>query len=305
VVLITGESGTGKELVARIIHRLSGCKGDLVSVNLAGLDDTMFSDTLFGHTRGSFTGAERPRDGLIVKAENGVLFLDEIGDLPESSQIRLLRLIQEREYYPVGSDNLRKCKARIVCASNKDINKLVTDGQFRNDLYHRLNIHHVALPPLRERKEDIPLLLNHFINKTANELGIKPPSYPKELPELLAVYHFPGNVRELQCMVFDAVARSKGGIISLESFRQFIAVGQANTKHILPEEQTIDHQTIKQKLEYVWGHFPTIREADDLLIDTALGVASGNQGIAATMLGLKRPALNMRLKARKKLDKLK
>src|SRR6266702_1325724 len=119
-VLITGESGTGKELVTRAIHRLSGCSGELVSVNLAGLDDAMFSDTLFGHKRGAFTGADQLRDGLIVKAANGVILLDEIGDLGESSQIRLLRLIQEREFYPVGSDTPRKSEARIVCASNKN-----------------------------------------------------------------------------------------------------------------------------------------------------------------------------------------
>jgi DNA-binding NtrC family response regulator len=134
-VLITGESGTGKELVTRAIHRLSGCKGELVSVNLAGLDDTMFSDTLFGHKKGAFTGADQLRDGLIVKAANGVILLDEIGDLGESSQIRLLRLIQEREFYPVGSDTPRKSETRIVCASNKDLKGLVASGRFRNDLY--------------------------------------------------------------------------------------------------------------------------------------------------------------------------
>jgi DNA-binding NtrC family response regulator len=158
---------------------LSGCKGELVSVNLAGLDDAMFSDTLFGHKKGAFTGADQLREGLIVKAANGVILLDEIGDLCESSQIRLLRLIQEREFYPVGSDTPRKSEARIVCASNKNLKELVASGRFRNDLYYRLNVHHVDLPPLRARKEDLQLLLEHFIRQAAATLAISPPSYPK------------------------------------------------------------------------------------------------------------------------------
>ena len=294
-VLITGESGTGKELVARAIHRLSGCRGDLVSVNLAGLDDAMFSDTLFGHRKGAFTGADQAREGLIVRAAGGVIFMDEIGDLGESSQIRLLRLIQEREFYPVGSDVPRKCEARIVCASNKDIKKLVAAGSFRNDLYYRLCVHHVMLPPLRERKEDIPLLVEHFIAQDAEAMGQRPPAYPKELTALLNTYHFPGNIRELQGMVIDAVARRHSGIISLDSFLQVIAPDLSSEASVKPD---LSFESIQKKLEDIWGHFPTLREAEDCLIDTALELAGGNQGIAATMLGLKRQTLNVRLKTR-------
>jgi len=302
LVLISGESGTGKELVAQAIYRLSACKGEMLSVNLAGVDDKLFSDTLFGHTRGAFTGADQMREGLIVKAAQGVIFLDEIGDLCESSQIKLLRLIQEREFYPVGSDTPHKSMARIICASNKDLKNLVATGKFRNDLYFRLITHHVALPPLRERKEDIPLLLEHFIELAALEMGIKAPSYPNELLELLATYNFPGNIRELQAMVFDAVARSKGGKLSQESFRRFIVEEKTSSHTQLPAERVVDNQSLRSKLEWVWGHFPTIREANDFLIDSALDAANGNQGIAATMLGLKRATLSMRLKARKTRD---
>ena len=298
-VLITGESGTGKELISRAIHRLSGCSGELVSVNLAGLDDTMFSDTLFGHKKGAFTGAEQLREGLIVKAANGVILLDEIGDLSESSQIRLLRLIQEREFYPVGSDTPRKCEARIVCASNKDLKELVAAGRFRNDLYYRLNVHHVALPPLRSRKEDIPLLLEHFIRQAALSLGIPLPSYPKELLELLDVYHYPGNVRELQAIVFDAVARSKSGMMSQEPFRHVMATSRPQSA--LHATDAVAPDVRRQMLEEVWGHFPTLEEAENLLTDIALTVAQGNQGTAATMLGLKRQTLNIRLKNKRKL----
>jgi DNA-binding NtrC family response regulator len=299
-VLITGESGTGKELVTRAIHRLSGCKGELVSVNLAGLDDTMFSDTLFGHKKGAFTGADQLRDGLIVKAANGVILLDEIGDLGESSQIRLLRLIQEREFYPVGSDTPRKSEARIVCASHRDLKELVATGRFRNDLYYRLNVHHVELPPLRSRKEDLPMLLEYFIRQAAKTLEISPPSYPKELLDLLAVYHFPGNVRELQGIVFDAVARSKAGKLSQEPFRQVMTTGRTQTPVPTTPGSTPGEDPRQGMLEEIWGHFPTLHEAENYLIDYAMKVAQGNQGTAATMLGLKRQTLNVRLKNRKK-----
>lgn len=294
-VLIIGESGTGKELIAQSIHRLSGCRGELVSVNLAGLDDTMFSDTLFGHRKGAFTNADQARDGLIVRAAGGVIFMDEIGDLGESSQIRLLRLIQEREFYPVGSDVPRKCEARIVCASNKDIKKLVAEGKFRNDLYYRLCVHHIMLPPLRDRKEDIPLLVEHFIAQDAEAMGQRPPSYPKELIALLNTYHFPGNIRELQGMVIDAVARRQSGTISLDSFRQTIAPDHSPETTFKPD---MDHEQVRKKLEEIWGHFPTLREAENFIIDTAMTLSGNNQGIAATMLGLKRQTLNMRLKSR-------
>lgn len=294
-VLITGESGTGKELVTRAIHRLSGCKGELVSVNLAGLDDTMFSDTLFGHKKGAFTGADQLREGLIVKAANGVILLDEIGDLGESSQIRLLRLIQEREFYPVGSDTPRISEARIVCASNKNLKELVAQGRFRNDLYYRLNVHHVELPPLRSRKEDLPLLLEHFIRQAARSLSINPPSYPGELLDLLAVYHFPGNVRELQGIVFDAVARSKAGKLSQEPFRRVMATGRAQAESPAQSGNS-GEDTRLGLLEEIWGHFPTLDEAEDYLIDVAMKIAKGNQGTAATMLGLKRQTFNIRLK---------
>jgi DNA-binding NtrC family response regulator len=301
-VLITGESGTGKELVARAIYRLSGCKGELVSVNLAGLDDTMFSDTLFGHKRGAFTGADQLRDGLIVKAANGVILLDEIGDLGESSQIRLLRLIQEREFYPIGSDTPRNSEARIVCASNKNLKELVASGRFRNDLFYRLNVHHVDLPPLRNRKEDIPLLLEHFIRLAAQSLEISPPSYPKELLNLLELYHFPGNVRELQGIVFDAVARSKSGKLSQEPFRQVMSAGREPVTTVSTSSGTPGQDPRLGMLEEIWGHFPSLDEAEDFLVDVAMSISKGNQGTAATMLGLKRQTFNIRLKKKNSLD---
>lgn len=296
-VLVYGESGTGKELIARAIHRLSGCRGELVSVNLAGLDDNMFSDTLFGHRRGAFTGADSVRDGLIVRAADGMLFLDEIGDLSQSSQLKLLRLIQEKEFYPVGSDIPRSCTARIVCASNRDIKALVAEGRFRNDLYYRLCTHLVALPPLRKRKHDIPLLLAHFIAQAADKLGKRPPSYPRELGDLLATYSFPGNIREFQGLVFDAVARCTTGALSLEPFKSMISGRTSPPGTAASGDTAEDNDDLIERLENVWGHFPTLREAEDTVVLAAMKSARDNQGIAASMLGLKRQTLNMRLKS--------
>ncbi|WP_026842798.1 sigma-54-dependent transcriptional regulator [Citrifermentans bremense] len=295
-ILITGETGVGKELVAQAIHDVSGCKGNFVALNAAGLDDAMFSDALFGHKKGAFTGAESNREGLIARASGGTLFLDEIGDLNQSSQLKLLRLLQEREYYPVGSDMIRKSDAHIVLATNRDLQQRVAEGKFRNDLYYRICGHQIQIPPLRERREDLPLLLTHFVGIMSERLGITPPTFPKELVDLLASYHFPGNVRELQGMVNDAVACTKSRVLSQEPFRRAIALDKSL---LVSQPAAVKGAGSRERVEAVWGHFPTLQEAEEFLIDTALEVANGNQGIAATMLGLKRQTLNMRLKVRR------
>jgi len=296
-IIVTGETGVGKELVAKAIHELSGCPGEFIALNVAGLEDLMFSDVLFGHKKGAFTGADQPRDGLIARAAGGTLFLDEIGDLNEASQRKLLRLLQEREYYPVGSDLLRKSDAHFVLATNRDLQQRIAEGSFRNDLYYRLCGHQVQLPPLRERKDDLPLLLEHFIRQEAESLEIPPPDYPMELISLLESYHFPGNIRELQAMVSDAVPRSKSRMLSLELFRR--AIGADSRAPLPPAAPGTGEASLQYKLEGVWGHFPTLHEAEDLLIDSALEAAKGNQGVAASMLGLKRQTLNLRLRVKK------
>ncbi len=297
-VLITGETGTGKELIARAIHRISGKKGDFVAVNVAGLDDTMFSDTLFGHRKGAFTGAITNREGLIAKARGGTLFLDEIGDLNEASQLKLLRVIQERVYYPIGSDISKTMDARIIVATNQDIQEMVMKGKFRKDLFFRLKAHHVHLPPLRERKDDIPLLLDHFINEAASSLGKKPPKYPEELVILLMNYTFPGNIRELKMVVYDAVARCKSSFLSLEVFKDLIDISNTIDKELKSEIVKFYIQMrFPEKL-------PTIREMEELLVKEALRRAKGNQGIAASMLGITRQALNKRLQKIKIPEKI-
>lgn len=289
-IFISGETGVGKELAARAIHELSGRKGPFVAVNIAGLDDMTFSDSLFGHKRGAFTGADRDREGLLAQAAEGTLFLDEIGDMNGVSQVKLLRLIQEHEYYPLGSDKPRFSSARIVAATNHDIPRLIADGTFRRDLYYRLRGHAVQIPALRERKEDIPLLVEHFLEQGSTSLGKRKPTPPGDLYAYLAAYDFPGNIRELRSMVFDAVARHNGKMLSMDSFLETIGVSQA-TEQSHRAVDLYDFNSCLDSLERV----PTIKEAEEALIAHALKRADGNQGAAAGYLGLSRHALNKRL----------
>jgi two-component system, NtrC family, nitrogen regulation response regulator GlnG len=290
-VLITGETGTGKELIARALHSLSHRPGELVTVNSAGLDDALFTDSLFGHMRGAFTGADRPRDGLVGVAGEGTLFLDEIGDLGITSQVKLLRLLQDGAYYPLGADRPRQCRARIIVATNRDLPRAVADGTFRNDLYYRLRTHQFELPPLRARRDDLPLLLNHFVERAAATLGKTAPSVPAALLTLLRTHAFPGNVRELEAMVFDAVARVEGTVVPLQSFKD--AIGATASPIEMADEGSAPVG------ELFGDRLPTLRQAEEALIAEALARAEGNQGIAAGLLGLSRQALNKRLARRK------
>jgi len=289
-VLITGETGTGKELFSRAIHKVSRRKGSLIALNISGLDDTMFSDSLFGHRKGAYTGADTNRDGLIAQAAGGTLFLDEIGDLSELSQIKLLRLLQEKQYFPLGSDTPKYCEARIIVATNQDLPDLMSKNRFRKDLYFRLKSHQIHIPPLRDRHDDIPALLDHLIHAASASMSRSVTSYPRELLTLLYNYTFPGNVRELKAMVFDAVARHKGGRLSMESFREIIK-HDSSSHHILSSA----HDETQAPISAIFGRFPSLREIEDYLIRESLKLADNNQGIAATMLGITRQALNKRL----------
>lgn len=284
-VLITGESGTGKELIARAVHRLSHPAAPWIAVNVAGLDDNVFSDSLFGHLRGAFTGAERVRPGMVESAAGGTLFLDEIGDLSSASQVKLLRLLQEGEYLPLGADKPRKADTRVVVATNCNLEEEMNSGRFRRDLYFRLAAHRVDLPPLRERRDDLPLLLDHLLQIEAKKLERQPPRYPKELPLLLGTYSFPGNIRELGAMVSDALSTHEGGTLSMRAFKNIIGM------HKL---QPQNDSSIK-KLGF-GDELPTLQEAGELLVKEALHRAGGNQTLAASMLGISRPALSKRLK---------
>lgn len=286
-VVIRGETGTGKELLARSVHMASGRRGAFVAVNVAGLDDQIFADTLFGHLRGAFTGADQRREGLIAKASGGTLFLDEIGDLEPASQIKLLRLLQEGEYFPLGSDSPRRSDVRIVAATHRDLKQLQQAGTFRADLYYRLCTHQVALPSLAERREDIPLLLSHLLKEAAGSMGKEVPTVPPELARYLASYAFPGNIRELRSMAYDAVARHVRGVLSMESFIE--AIGG------VPATTPVEREDSAHILRFPDGRIPTLKEAEEALVAQALTLAGGNQGVAARYLGVTRQAINKRL----------
>ena len=289
-VLITGETGTGKELIAKAIHRASGRKGDLVAVNVAGLDDNMFSDTLFGHVKGAFTGANEARRGLVEKATGGTLMLDEIGDLSVESQVKLLRFLQEGEYFPLGKDEPMQTQVRVVAVTNEDLFALKQEGRFRKDLYFRLQTHRIHIPPLRDRMEDIPLLAEHFLHTAAKALNRKKHPVPSGLPTLLATYSFPGNIRELEAMIFDALSRHKSGILSLDIFRTHLAKelgDRLTTSDSLPRQT--DGIVFPRNL-------PTIKQMTKLLVGEAMNRANGNQSVAGIMLGISQQALSKRLK---------
>ena len=287
-VLISGETGTGKELIARAIHSLSGVGGPFVAINLAGLDAAMFSDTLFGHQRGAYTGADRAREGLIRQASGGTLFLDEIGDLSPGSQVKLLRLLQEGEYLPLGADKVQSSDARIVAATHADLKRCMEVGTFRPDLYYRLCSHRVELPPLRDRPEDLPLLAAHFMEKAAARLGKPLPVAPPELNCYLSAYRFPGNIRELESIMHDAVARSGSRILSLESVVAAIGSDLLVPVSAASAASRCPVCPFGEKL-------PTLKGAEDFLIAEALRLADNNQRLAAAYLGITRQALNKRL----------
>jgi DNA-binding NtrC family response regulator len=290
-VLITGETGTGKELMAKAIHNASGRDKKFVSVNVAGLDDQLFSDTLFGHLKGAFTGAGTIREGLIAKAENGTLFLDEIGDLSKSSQVKLLRLLQEKEYFQIGSDTPRYSNCRILMATHRDLQELVITEKFREDLFYRLYSHHICLPPLRENKDDILILLNHFLSEAAVEMNKKKPPYPPELIKLLENYFFPGNIRELRGMVFEAMIRNTKHILSMNVFKE-----KMNSKHyqlhFSSEQGVLSPETYFEKLPAL----PPKEEIDRILITEAWKRSKGNQSLTADILQLNRSTVAKQLK---------
>jgi len=288
-VLITGETGVGKELVAKAIHTLSNRKGNFVPVNVAGLDDNVFADTLFGHKKGAFTGADQARSGLIEQASGGTLFLDEIGDLSHSSQVKLLRLLQDGEFFPLGSDIVKHSDARIVVATNQNLQTLQESGKFRKDLYYRLYAHHTHIPPLRDRQEDLPILVDHFLEKASKTLSKEKPTPPAELFALLATYSFPGNIREMESMIFDAVSRHKPGQFSLDVFRSYI--GQRNatldTDHTEP---VMVASSLREKVDTI----SQITEKQ-MIID-ALNKTNQNRTKTAEILGISRRTLQNKIK---------
>ena len=291
-VLITGETGVGKELIARAIHRSSGRQGPFVALNVAGLDDMMFADTLFGHKKGAFTGANEPREGLIAKAQGGTLFLDEVGDMGAESQVKLLRLLQEKEYYRLGSDALIKSDARIIAASNCNFEAMMNQGRFRRDLYHRLRSHHIHIPPLRERAEDIPLLIDYFLDKATRQSGRPVPVISRAARNALEAYEYPGNVRELMHLIENAVACNSSAALGIDDF-----IG-VETAADTPKRNLRIFRDKHFRLQMNFDSFPSIDKVEQMIIEEAMRMTSGNKSVAADLLGISRPTLNRKLDSR-------
>jgi DNA-binding NtrC family response regulator len=281
-VLIGGESGVGKDLIARAIHQNSRrASGPFIKINSTAIPDTLFESELFGFERGAFTGALASKPGKFELADKGTLFLDEIGDVPAPIQVKLLRVLQEREFERLGGTKTLKVDVRMIAATNRDLRAALEEGTFREDLYYRLNVVPIDIPPLREHKEDIPDLVNHFLARFAadNEKDIE--GITPAAQGALMEYHWPGNIRQLENMVERAVALSAGrtidaGDIHLDSVPGKGAAASAASDHFLPEGMTLEQ----------W---------EDNMIREALRRAAGNKSQAARLLGLSRNALRYRL----------
>ena len=274
-VLITGETGTGKEMVARLIHHRSAQRDmPLIKVNCAAIPETLLESELFGHVRGAFTGATTTKRGKFALADGGSIFLDEIGTMAPAIQAKLLRVVQEREFEPLGAERTQKVDVRVIAATNRDLRQMVSDGKFQEDLYYRLNVIPIAIPPLRERPDDIPVLVEHFVEKHRQRTGKRVNSIDPEVVKALQRYDWPGNVRELENTIERAVVLSTGPVLTSASVSLLGATSTASPG--LPSMRL--HQNIE------WVERETIRRA----LDQAGGVKKD----AAEMMGISQRALS-------------
>jgi Nif-specific regulatory protein len=278
-VLIQGESGTGKELVARALH-YSGPRRTrkFYSENVAAIPDTLLESEMFGHVRGAFTGADRDRKGLFELADGGTLFLDEIGDMSLPLQAKLLRALQDGEIRPVGGKESRRVDVRILSATNKDLEQMMREKRFREDLYYRLNVVRIPLPPLRERKEDIPLLVDHFLQKAARETGAPPRRIDMSTMQLLLRYAWPGNIRELENEIMRLAVLCQGEVITQRDLME--------NAELYDKITSLDEQ----------AGFTPLEEMERRQIEKALMEAAGNRGRAAEMLGISRATIFRKLR---------
>ncbi len=281
-VLLLGESGTGKELLARAIHAASPrADGPFVAVNAAALSPTLLESELFGHERGAFTGADRSRAGRFESAKGGTLFLDEIGELPSEIQVKLLRVLQERSIERVGSNRPIAVDVRVVAATHHDLPARLQEGSFREDLYYRLAVVTIELPPLRRRRSDIPLLVDHFLDKHVGAAGGESKSFSREAMDLVVRYDFPGNVRELENLVQRCLVLARGSLISIDDLpASILGATQTSTTEDAGADASLPAR---------------IEALERVAIDEALQLESGNQTRAASRLGISERALRYKL----------
>src|SRR6202049_381739 len=278
-VLLGGESGVGKDLIARVIHeRSSRASGPFIKINSTAIPENLLESELFGYEKGPSPGAATTKPGKFELADKGTMFLDEIGDVPPATQVKLLRVLQEREFERLGGTRTVKVDVRLLAATNRDLRAALEQGTFREDLYYRLNVVPIDIPPLRERKQDIPDLVNLFISRCTGDSGKSVNSITPEAMQILVNYHWPGNVRELQNIIERACALAKGTILKVEDIHLDVRPARAanGTGNFLPEGMTLEQ----------W---------EDEMIRESLRRANGNKSQAARLLGLSRNALRYRL----------
>lgn len=282
-VLLAGESGVGKDMIARAIHYHSPRKDKpFVKINCTAIPENLMESELFGYEKGAFTGANATKPGKFEQADTGTVFLDEIGDVPLAIQVKLLRVLQEREFERLGSNKTRHIDVRVVAATNVDLRRALEEGTFREDLYYRLNVLPINIPPLRERRDDIPYLADHFIRKHAAELGTAELPISAEAADKLMAYHWPGNVRELENVVERSLVLAMGSRLEAADIRLDMAPRSRTAAPVsgdplfLPEGMTLD-------------------QYEDAIIREAMRRAQGNKSHAARLLGLTRNALRYRL----------
>ncbi len=298
-VLIRGETGTGKELFARAIYQHSPrANAPFIAINCAAIPENLLESELFGHERGAFTGADQRRIGRFEQANNGTLFLDEIGDLPPSTQVKLLRVLQQQTFQRVGGTEAIFVDVRVLAATHRNLETMIREGKFREDLFHRLNVVCLQLPPLRERREDIPVLVRHFLRKYAGDFGVESPAISADALAVLQADSWPGNVRELENMVRRLLLGARGLSISADAVRQTLAARNAESAP-LGNGFTVfaaDLLARAQKGELQDAHARMMSEAEREILTQAITLAEGNQAKAARWLGLSRFTLREKLK---------
>ncbi|MCR2043986.1 sigma-54 dependent transcriptional regulator PrdR [Anaerosalibacter massiliensis] len=282
-VLIIGESGTGKEVFARAIHDYSGVEGYFVPVNCSAIPTELFESEFFGYEEGAFTGAKKGgKIGLFELADNGTIFLDEIGDLPLFMQAKLLRVLQEKKIQRIGGEKLIDISARIISATNRNLERMIEKGEFREDLYYRINVIKIDIPPLRKRKEDIVLLFNHFLKNICDENNIEIPKVDSEVMDILIKYYWEGNARELKNVVEHMVVLNRRDTITKDLLPSYIKEKALNEKNIGNNTSNLDLNS-------------SVRDLEISLIKKALEISNGNKSKAAKLLNIPRTTLHSKL----------
>jgi transcriptional regulator with GAF, ATPase, and Fis domain len=299
-VLIRGETGTGKELVAKAVYQHSSrCEMPLIVVNCVAIPETLLESELFGHERGAFTGASGRRIGKFEQASRGTVFLDEIGDMPLSIQSKILRVLQERSFERIGGHSTIRVDCRLIAATNRNLERAIAEGKFREDLYHRLNVFTIDIPPLRERAEDIPRLATYFLERFACELGVQKPILSAPAIEALRSHAWPGNVRELEHCIHRAMIYTRGYPIQPDDIQRALERPNGEQRRRTDgSERDLLREVVRSYLGRRSGpstHQEFLDMVDALLVAEALRLTSGNQTRAARLLGLTRPTLQARM----------